>query len=161
MPRDPASTSVLGGALRGHALRLAEVEEQLALAVRRLTRRGEPDPAVRERELLGAVAVELDRVGAILQLLATEAVEEASRVREITAEAARSDLVVDGRRVVEQAGPSRVDPGQRLVARERLQQLLNRVSAQEARSRVRLLRELETSTASLARTSQRARLGRG
>lgn len=156
---DPASTSVLGGALRRHALRLVAADEQLAHAARRATRRGQPDPVARERELLVAVADELDRIGALLQSWATDAVEDGARAREIAADAARSDLVVDGHHVVERPGPSRVDPAARLVARDHLQQLLNRVTAQDARTRVRLLREVEASAARLAGTSERARLG--
>lgn len=159
VPGDPASTSVLGGALRRHALRLGSADEQLAQASRRATRQGQPDPVARERDLLAAVAEELDRIGALLQSWATDAVEDAARAREIAADAARSDLVVDGHHVVERPGPSRVDPASRLAAREHLQHLLNRVTAQDARTRVRLLREVEASVASLARTSERARLG--
>lgn len=159
VPGDPASTSALGGALRQQALRLAATEERLGASARRLAKQDGADPTSRERGLLMEVAEQLDRVGALLQSLATDVVEDSARVRELAAEAARSDLRIDGHHVVEAPGPSRADPASRLVARERLQQLLNRVTAQDARTRARLLRELEASSRALAHTSERARLG--
>lgn len=159
IPGDPASTSALGGALRQHSLRLLAIDERLRDAARRVGRQGGPDPTPHERELVLQVAEQLDRIGGLLQALATDVVEDAARVRQLSAEAARSDLVVDGHHVVEAPGPSRADPASRLAVREHLQQLLNRVTAQDARTRARLLRELEGSSAALARISERARLG--
>jgi hypothetical protein len=156
---DPASTSALGGALRRQALRLVATDERLGETTRRMVRQGGTDPTLRERELVLQVAEQLDRIGGLLQALATDVVEDAAKVRQLVAEAARSDLVVDGHHVVEAPGPSRADPASRLAARDHLQQLLNRVTAQDARTRARLLRELEGSSAALARTSERARLG--
>ena len=72
---------------------------------------------------------------------------------------ARFDLVVDGRLVVERAGPSRVEPAERLAERERLQELLNRVTAVRSRELARLRRELEQSGTTLAALSARARSG--
>lgn len=159
VPGDPSSTSALGGALRGHALRLASGAERLTEASVRAVRRGGADPTPRERELLLVTAEELDRVGALLQSWATDVVEATSRLRAIATEAGRHDLHVSGHHVLEAPGPSRVDPALRLALRERLQQLLNRVTAQDARGRTRLQRELAASSAVLARTSERARLG--
>lgn len=159
VPGDPSSTSALGGALRGQSLHLASAVERLTEASRRAVRRGGADPTTRERELLLVTAEELDRVGALLQSWATDVVEATARVREIATEAGRHDLHVAGHHVLEAAGPSRVDPARRLADRERLQQLLNRVTAQDARGRTRLQRELGASAAVLARTSERARLG--
>lgn len=160
VPGDPASTSVLGGALRRHALTLLRAHDQLEDACLRATRRGAADLAPRERELLTSTAEQLDRVGALLQAWATDTAESSARVREIAAEATRSDLSVDGHHVIEAAGPSRAEPAARLATRERLQQLLNRVTAQDAKARGRVQRELEASGAVLARTSERARLAR-
>lgn len=159
VPGDPASTSALGGTLRRQALRLAATEERLRGSTRRQVRHGAPDPTARERELFLEAAEQLDRIGALLQSLATDVVEGAARVRELSAEAARCDLLIDGHHVLEASGPSRVDPAVRVATRDRLQQLLNRVTAQDARARTRLLRELEGSSAALASTSERARLG--
>jgi hypothetical protein len=159
VPGDPASTSVLGGALRRHALTVLRAHELLEQACRRATRRGAADPAPRERELLTSTAEQLDRIGTLLQAWATNAAESSARVRAIADAAARSDLYVDGHHVLEAAGPSRADPAARLATREHLQQLLNRVTAQDAKARGRLQRELEASAAALARTSERARLG--
>ena len=79
-------------------------------------------------------ATELDRVGSLLQVWTTTAVESAARVRAARAGLARSDLVIDGQLVVERSGPSRVEPGERLAERERLQELLNRVTTVQARA---------------------------
>jgi hypothetical protein len=160
VPGDPASTSVLGGALRRHALTAVRSLGQLEEACRRAPRRGAADPALRERELLNGTAEQLDRIGSLLQAWATDAAERSARVREIADQAARSDLYVEGHHVLEAAGPSRADPAARLATREHLQQLLNRVTAQDAKARTRLQRELAASAAVLARTSERARLGR-
>ncbi len=51
--------SVLGGALRGHALRLARLLEELDGPARRAVRAGHPDPTAPERELYLAIS---DRV---------------------------------------------------------------------------------------------------
>lgn len=157
VPGDPVSTSALGGALRSHALRLAAAAEQLAGAARRSGRHGGPDSAVRERELMTGAAEQLDRIGSLLQSWATDVVEETARVRGIAAESARTDLRVEGHHVLEAPGPSRADPLQRLEARERLQHLLNRVTAQDSRTRARLQRELEASATVLAKMSRQAR----
>lgn len=157
VPGDPASTSALGGALRSHALRLAGASELLADASRRAARTGAPDPTLRERELLGTTAEQLDRVGALLQSWSTDVVEESARLRHIVAEAVRVDLRVDRHHVVEAPGPSRADPRSRLDARERLQHLLNRVTAQDSKGRARLQRELAASATVLSRTSEQAR----
>ena len=161
IPGDPASISALGGTLRRHALRLAATEQRLGESARRVVRHGGADPTARERGLAVDVAEQLDRVGALLQALSTDVVEHAARVRELAAEAARSDLLVEGHHVVEAPGPSRRDPSSRLATRDRLQLLLNRVTAQDARTRAGLQRELEGSSAALARASERARLGDG
>ena len=172
-PGDPGSTSALGGALLTQAGRLADHVHDLTEAAARATRRGDgsrapsprapdvsrTDPTSRERELVTRVATELDRIGGLLQSWTTTAVESAARVRALEPDLARGDLVVDGHVVVERAGPSAVEPGSRLAERERLQELLNRVTAVRSRELARLRRELDASTASLASISDRARRG--
>ncbi|WP_374970114.1 hypothetical protein [Terrabacter sp. BE26] len=118
------------------------------------------DPTRRERELLTRAATELDRVGGLLQAWTTTAVESAARLRALEPALARVDLVVDGHLVVERSGPSRVEPAERLAERERLQELLNRVTAARSRELARLRRELEQSGTTLAALSARARSGR-
>ena len=159
-PGDPASTSALGGALRTRAARLADLVLELERPARLAARAGRPDPSTHERALLTAAATELDRVGALLQTWTTTVVDAASRVRALEPELARTDLVVDGHLVVERPGPSRVEPGARLAARERLQELLNRATATRSRELARLGRELEVSMAALSAISERARTGR-
>ncbi|MEW1953975.1 hypothetical protein [Terrabacter sp. NPDC080008] len=171
---DPASTSALGGALRSHAGRLADLVVDLEAAARRGARTGrsgrgsssEPadlahptDPTGRERDLVMRAATELDRVGGLLQGWTTTAVESAARIRELEPALARFDLVVDGQLVVERSGPSRVEPSKRLAERERLQELLNRVTAVRSRELARLRRELEQSGSTLAALSDRSRSG--
>jgi signal transduction histidine kinase len=157
-PVDPGSTSALGGALRAHALRLTQLLEPL----------GEPAPGSRrppvpetadERALLAATATQLDRVGAALQGLVTSGVERSARRRALDDEAARHELDLDGTRVMERPGPSRVDPQSRLRAREHLQELVNRVAAAQGRDLAVLARELETSLAVLQSVAARARTG--
>lgn len=156
---DPASVSALGGALRTHALRLVGLLDRL----------GEPTPGSRrpalpetehERALIAAAATELDRVGATLQGLVTSDVERTARRRGLAEEAARHDLDIDGTRVTELAGPSRVEPRRRVQAREHLQELLNRVTAAEGRDLGLLSRDLEASLVVLAGVSAGARHGR-
>ncbi|MGN6754238.1 MAG: hypothetical protein ACTHJJ_16985 [Intrasporangium sp.] len=157
-PLDAASTSALGGALRGHALRLAGLLERL----------GEPAPGnrragvtrtARERELLAATATQLDRVGAGLQALVTSGVERSVRRRALDDEAARHELDIDGTRVTERPGPSRVDPQSRLRARERVQELVNRAAAGQGRDLAAVTRELEASLTALQSIAARARQG--
>ncbi|GAB3877124.1 hypothetical protein [Terrabacter terrigena] len=158
-PGDPASTSALGGALRTQAGRLADLVVDLDAAATRLSRTGASDPSDRERDLVTRAATELDRVGGLLQSWTTTAVESAAGLRSLEPALRRSDLAVDGQLVVERSGPSRVEPAQRLAERERLQELLNRVTAVRSRELARLRRELEISHASLAALSDRARSG--
>jgi hypothetical protein len=155
---DAASTSALGGALRGHALRLVGLLERL----------GEPAPGgrragvtqtARERQLLAATATQLDRVGAGLQALVTSGVERSVRRRALDDEAARHELDIDGTRVTERPGPSRVDPQNRLRAREHVQELVNRVAAGQGRDLAAIARELEASLAALQAIAARARGG--
>jgi hypothetical protein len=110
-PGDPGSTSALGGALRTQAGRLADLVVDLDAAARRAGRTGSPDPTGLERDLVTRAATELDRVGGLLQSWTTTAVDSAARVRALEPALTRCDLVVDGRLVVERAGPSRVEPG--------------------------------------------------
>ncbi|HET9632195.1 MAG TPA: hypothetical protein VFP73_07335 [Terrabacter sp.] len=166
LPGDPGSTSALGGALRTQAGRLADLVVDLEAAARRGARTPRPgrvDPAFdstrHERDLVTRAATELDRVGGLLQSWTTTAVEAAARMRALEPALARFDLVVDGRLVVERAGPSRVEPAERLAERERLQELLNRVTAVRSRELARLRRELEQSGTTLAALSARARSG--
>lgn len=159
---DPGSVSALGGALRTQAGRLADLVVDLDAAARRSTRTARSDgadPTERERELVTRAATELDRVGGLLQSWTTTAVESAARVRALEPALARCYLVVDGQLVVERSGPSRVEPGERLAERERLQELLNRVTAVRSRELARLRRELEQSGTTLAALSARARSG--
>jgi hypothetical protein len=125
----------------------------------RSARVGSTGPTGREEELLTRAATELDRVGGLLQAWTTTAVESAARVRALEPALARVDLVVDGHLVVERSGPSRVEPAERLAERERLQELLNRVTAARSRELARLGRELEHSGTTLAALSARARSG--
>lgn len=156
---DAGSTSALGGALRTQAARLADLVVDLDAAARRVGRTGSPDPTGRERDLVTRAATELDLVGALLQSWTTTAVESTARVRALEPALTRCDLVIDGQLVVERSGPSRVEPAERLAERERLQELLNRVTAGRSRELARLRRELETSGTRLAALSDRARSG--
>ena len=156
---DAGSTSALGGALRTQAGRLADLVVELDTAARRAGRAGSPDCADRERDLVTRAATELDRVGGLLQSWTTTSVESAARVRALEPALIRCDLVIDGHLVVERSGPSRVEPAERLAERERLQELLNRVTAVRSREQARLRRELETSGTTLAGLSDRARSG--
>ncbi|WP_330474213.1 hypothetical protein [Terrabacter sp. C0L_2] len=156
---DPGSTSALGGALRTQAGRLADLVVDLDAAARRSGRTGSPDVTGRERDLVTRTATELDRVGGLLQSWTTTAVESAARVRALEPALTRCDLVIDGHLVVERSGPSRVEPAERLAERERLQELLNRVTAVRSREQARLRRDLETSVTTLAALSDRARSG--
>lgn len=172
-PGDPGSTSALGGALRTQAGRLADLVVDLEAAARRGARTPRPgraactvepaeptvDPTQHERDLVTRAATELDRVGGLLQSWTTTAVETSARVRALEPALARFDLVVDGRLVVERSGPSRAEPAERLAERERLQELLNRVTALRSRELARLRRELEQSGTTLAGLSARARSG--
>src|SRR6478609_6652050 len=156
---DAGSTSALGGALRTQAARLADLVVELDTAARRAGRTGSPDSTGRERDLVTRTATELDRVGGLLQSWTITAVESAARVRALEPALTRCDLVIDGHLVVEGPGPSRVEPTERLSERERLQELLNRVTAVRSREQARLRRELETSDATLAALSDRSRSG--
>ena len=158
-PGDPGSTSALGGALRTQAARLADLVVDLEAAAARVTRTGTPDPTPRERDLVTRAATQLDRIGGLLQSWTTTAVESAARLRALEPALARFDLVVEGQLVVERSGPSRVEPSERLLERERLQELLNRVTAVRSRELARLRRELDQSSATLAALSDRARSG--
>lgn len=158
-PGDAGSTSALGGALLTQAARLADLVIDLDAAARRAGRTGAPDPTGHERDLLTRSATELDRVGRLLQSWTTTSVDSAARVRALEPALARCDLVIDGQLVVERSGPSRVEPHERLAERERLQELLNRVTAVRSRELARLRRELETSGTTLASLSDRARTG--
>ncbi|MGO4598203.1 hypothetical protein [Terrabacter sp. 2RAF25] len=158
-PGDPGSASALGGTLRTQAGRLADLVVELDDAAARVARTGAADPSARERDLVTRAATELDRVGGLLQSWTTTAVESAAGLRSLEPALAHSDLVVHGQLVVERSGPSRVEPERRLAERERLQELLNRVTAVRARELARLRRELEASHASLAALSDRARSG--
>lgn len=156
---DVGSISALGGALRTQAGRLADLVVDLDAAARRAGRTGSPDSTGDERDLVTRVATELDRVGGLLQSWTTTAVESAARIRALEPALTRCDLVIDGQLVVERSGPSRVEPTERLAERERLQELLNRVTAVRSREQARLRRELETSATTLATLSDRARSG--
>jgi hypothetical protein len=156
---DPGSTSALGGALRQQAITLTDLAVDLEDAAERARRGGRADPSARERELLNSAARELDAVGAALQSFTATVLAGAARIRTLGDEAARSDLVIEGSVVVEARGPSRVDPENRLRQRERLQELLNRVSAAEGKELARIGRELGRSGPALAALSERARLG--
>lgn len=158
-PGDPGSTSALGGALRTQAGRLADLVVDLEAAASRAARGGGTDPTPRERDLVTRAATQLDRVGGLLQSWTTTVVESAARLRALEPALARCDLVVEGHLVVERSGPSRVEPGERLAERERLQELLNRVTAVRSRELAGLRRELEQSGATLAALSDRARSG--
>jgi len=158
-PGDPGSTSALGGALRTQAHQLADLVVDLDAAARRVGRTGRPDPTGHERDLVTRAATELDRVGGLLQSWTTTAVESAARVRALEPALTRCDLTIDGRLVVERSGPSRVEPGERRAERDRLQELLNRVTAVRSREQARLRRELEASGTTLAALSDRARSG--
>lgn len=156
MGGDPGSTSALGGALRGQALRLADVVDELSPPTHAV-RTGRPDHCAIERELVGDVARELDRVGALLQQWTSSTVDSLARLRHLDHQLAAAGLEADGTKVVESLGPSRVDPDERLRSRERLQELLNRVTSARAKELARLARELESSHAALVGLSDAAR----
>lgn len=172
---DPGSTSALGGALRGQALRLADLVVDLMPPERRGTDlTGRPGPADRatpagrhgdvthrERDVLAAVADELDRVGGLLQQWTATTVEAQARVRQLDDQLRAAGLVVEGNRVTELPGPSRRDPGDRLRSREHLQELLNRVTSSRSKELARLTRELDASREALVRLSGRARSADG
>ena len=153
---DPGSTSALGGALRGQALRLADVVDELS-PTSHAVHAGRPDHGEGERELVGSTAHELDRVGALLQQWTSTTVDSLARLRQLDHQLAAAGLEVDGNKVVESLGPSRVDPDERLRSRERFQELLNRVTSAQAKELARLARELEASRATLVRLSDAAR----
>lgn len=156
---DPGSTSALGGALRQQAILLADLMVELDAAATRALRAGLPDPTARERDLLGRAARELDAVGAALQSFTATVQAGSARARTLVDEAAQADLVIEGNLVLEARGPSRTDPVQRLHTRERLQELLNRVTAAEAKEIGRIAREVGRSGPVLAALSARARSG--
>ena len=156
---DPGSTSALGGALRQQAITMTDLVVDLAEAAGRARRAGGTDLSARERELLSSTARELDAVGAALQSFTATVLAGSARIRTLADEAARSDLVIEGGVVVEAQGPRRVDPVDRLRERERLQELVNRVSAAEGKELARIARELGRSGPALAALSERARLG--
>lgn len=155
---DPGSTSALGGALRGHALTLAEVVDELQPG-RYAAQSSRVDHCVAERALLETAADELDRVGTLLQDWTSGAAQAVARLRQLQVQLTAAGLVVEGSRVIESLGPSRVDPDERESSRVRLQELVNRVTAARAKDIGRLTRELEASRARLARCSDRARSG--
>ena len=99
-------------------------------------------------------------MGALLQAWTTTAVEAAARARQLDPDLTRADLVVDGQLVVESSGPSRVDPETRAGERQRLQELLNRVTMVRARELARLGRELQQSHDALTAVALDARAGR-
>ncbi|OFE14622.1 hypothetical protein BA895_09725 [Humibacillus sp. DSM 29435] len=156
---DPGSTSALGGALRGHALRLADLVDELTPTAHAV-HAGRVDHAVAERDLLVSTADELDRVGALLQQWTATTVDSLARLRQLDHQLAAAGLEVSGNKVVESLGPSRVDPDERLRSRELLQELLNRVTSARAKQLARLARELDASRTTLARLSDVARSGR-
>lgn len=156
---DPGSISALGGTLRQQAITLVDLVVDLTEAAERARRAGRPDLSARERDLLDRLARELDVVGAALQSFTATVQAGSARTRALADEAARTGLVIEGSLVVEARGPSRVDPVHRLRARERLQELLNRVTAAEGKDLARIARELARSGPVLARLSERARLG--
>lgn len=153
---DPGSTSALGGALRAHALRLMTLLAQLGEPVAGSRRPPLTETAL-ERELIATVAAQLDRIGAALQGLVTKGIERSSRHRDLGEVANRYDLDIDGTRVSERQGPSRVDPTSRLQARKHVQELLGRVAAGQGRDVALLSRELEASQAVLKALTERAR----
>ncbi len=157
---DPASVSALGGALVTQAARLADLANELERAGAAARRRSVEDGTAHERALLVRVATELDRVGALLQAWTITAVESAARARQLGPDLARADLVLDGQLVVESSGPSRVDPATRAQERQRVQELLNRVTSVRARELGRLGRELQHSHERLVAVSGDAREGR-
>ena len=166
---DPASVSALGGALRTQAGQLVDLVTDLAgghrapspasAATHPAPGARRPDATTHEQALLERAATELDRVGGLLQAWTATSVETASRARRLEPELGRADLVVDGHLVVESAGPSRVDPATRARERARLQELLNRVTAAQARELARVRRELEQSHDTLVALSRNAREG--
>lgn len=155
---DPGSVSALGGALRGHALTLAGVIDELT-PTRSAVQTGLIDHSVTERALLETAAGELDRMGALLLEWTSGVAQSMTRMRELQVQVSAMDLVVEGTRVVASLGPSRVDPDERGRARLRLQELVNRVTAARAKDLGRLTRELEASRERLTRVSDRARSG--
>jgi hypothetical protein len=157
---DAASVSALGGALLTQSTRLADLVTELDGSATRAQRRSGEDVSSHERLLLERVATELDRIGALLQAWTTTSAETAARARQLAPDLARADLVVDGRLVVESSGPSRVDPQTRSFERQRLQELLNRVTMVRARELARLGRELQHSHDTLAAVAHDARAGR-
>lgn len=157
---DPASISALGGALRSQALELVALLERLAPRTTRGTPPAGPLDPDRERELVATTAEQLDRIGAALQALASGEVEREARRRSLADQADRVDLQIDGNRVVECPGPSRVDPQRRVLDRERLQQLLGRLAAAHGRELGALTRELQSSARALELLSERIRDGR-
>lgn len=156
---DSGSTSALGGALRGHALHLADLVDELTPTPYAATHRADDSDV--ERALLTVAADELDRVGALLQEWSSASTERSARLRHLGDQLAEAGLVADGNRVTPASGPSRIDPETMLASRDRLQELLNRVTGARAKDLARLTRELEASRAVLTRLSSSARSGAG
>lgn len=152
--------SVLGGALRGHALRLARLLEELDGPARRAVRAGHPDPTAPERELLARTAHELDVIGSRLQSWATTAVESRTRLQRLEHECADHDLRLVGAQVAPPPGPSRTDPAERLRSQARLQTVLTRIVSTDTRALADLERDVAASMSRLERLSMRARAGR-
>lgn len=153
---DPGSVSLLGGALRRQALDLGRI---LADLEGHVARGPEQLRCEHERHLLNAVSDALDRMGATLQSWTTESVEAATALRALSDEAALADLEIEGGRVLERPGPSRIPPETRLREKDRLAPIAASQAGVLARRRGSLVREIESSTALLAGLAALARTG--
>lgn len=153
---DPVSVSLLGGSLRRQALDLGRI---LADLQRHVARTPEGLNCAHERQLIQTISDALDRMGATLQSWTTESVEAATALRALASEAEAADLDIDGGRVVERPGPSRVAPEDRLREKERLAPMAARLAGILARRRGSLVREIEASSALLAGVAALARGG--
>ena len=155
----PGSTSALGGALRQQAITLVDLMAELDEAAARAARAGPSDrwPASGTARPGGTGGS--TRSGRPSSPCTATVLAGSARTRALADEAALADLVIEGSLVVEARGPSRSDPTRRMRARERLQELLNRVTAAEAKEIGRIAREVERSGPARASLSAQARSG--
>jgi hypothetical protein len=158
---DPASCSLVGGALRQLAARLRTTGKRAHDA---FDHRGRDRPGAvetRSRRRVDAVdaaaataARELDRVGAALQAHATDLAEAIATSRQVTARAEAAGLqLTDGRFTPAWGVAGLADPGvsrEQASALESLQRELDQVSSVLRQRRQRLSGTLAESRASLA-----------
>ncbi|MEI2764873.1 MAG: hypothetical protein V9F82_04160 [Dermatophilaceae bacterium] len=144
VPGDPASCSLLGGALRSAAAALAQ-----ALA--------DVPPSGWTRDV-GSTVETLDRAGALLQVHAQELAEVAAARRRLAERVDAAGLTLRDGRVVEPSGPVPVQVARsRLAAVTELQEHAGRLASRLGRARAGLTRALEQACVDLESVSTRMR----